>query len=124
MELRIKQIVLKEILSLAANNYPNEIILLLRGKKNNEALVVTDYLFPPFGVSGKGFASFRASMLPIDFSIIGTAHSHPSGSVKPSVGDYHNFYGRVMVIIGKPFKTSNVAAYSKQGDSIPIRIIE
>jgi proteasome lid subunit RPN8/RPN11 len=62
-------------------------------------------------------------MLPIDFSIIGTAHSHPSGRVHPSIGDLHNFYGRVMVIMGKPYKSSNVAAFTKQGENIPVRVI-
>jgi proteasome lid subunit RPN8/RPN11 len=105
---------------LARKNHPNEIIVLLRGIKKGNDIYITDYLLPPFGTGGKGFASFPSNLLPIDFSIVGTAHSHPSGVLKPSIGDFHNFYGRVMIILGPPYDESRVAAYYKSGERVPL----
>jgi proteasome lid subunit RPN8/RPN11 len=107
----------------ARNNHPNEIILLLRGKREGDDLHVTDFLLPPFGTGGRGFASFPTHMLPIDFSIIGTAHSHPSGVLQPSTADFHNFYGRVMMLLGPPYDKLRAAAYNKNGDLIPIKLV-
>jgi proteasome lid subunit RPN8/RPN11 len=123
MKLTIRDDLLREMLNLAENSQPNEVILLLRGHKKNNVLLVTEYLFPPLGIGGNGFASFHPSMLPIDFTIIGTAHSHPSGNTKPSLSDFHNFYGRVMLIMGKPYNLNNVSAHNKKGEEILIEII-
>lgn len=123
MKLTIREDLLKEMLNLAENSLPNEVILLLRGFRKKNILMVTEYLFPPLGVSGKGFAGFPPSMLPIDFTIIGTAHSHPSGNTRPSLGDLYNFYGSVMIIMGKPYISNNVSAHNKKGEEILIEII-
>ena len=114
--------VFKAMQEFAKNNHPHEIIVLLRGKKEGDEIKVTDFLLPPFGLGGKSFASFPTHMLPIDFSIMGTAHSHPSGVLRPSTADLHNFYGRVMMIIGPPYNRLNVAAYNKQGEQIPVKL--
>lgn len=105
----------------AKSNHPKEIIVLLRGKREKENIIITDFLLPPFGSGGNGFASFPVHMLPIDFTIMGTAHSHPTGNLRPSTTDLHNFYGRVMMIIGPPYHESRAAAYKKSGEQIPVR---
>jgi len=109
--------------ALAENNHPNEIVVLLRGNRSGDLFHITDYLIPPFGFGSRGSASFPAHMLPIDFSILGTAHSHPSGNLSPSTGDMHNFYGRLMMILGPPYSMNNVAAYTKQGKAIPVKVL-
>ena len=106
----------------ARAKHPNEIILLLRGEKKGKNIYITDFLHPPFGSGGKGYASFPSHMLPIDFSIIGTAHSHPSGNLRPSTGDLHNFYGRIMIIIGPPYSKTKAAAYTKRGEKVTLSI--
>ncbi len=117
----IDQNVFKAMQEFAKNNHPNEIIVLLRGSQREMIFIVTDFLLPPFGSGGKGFASFPSHMLPIDFTIMGTAHSHPSGVLKPSTGDFHNFYGRIMMIIGPPYDKPRAAAYYKSGEKIPVK---
>ena len=104
----------------AKSNHPKEIVVLLRGRKNGSDTLITDYLIPPFSVGGRNFTSFPSNILPIDFTIVGTAHSHPTGILKPSIRDFHNFYGRIMVIIGPPYNNSKVAAYNKNGDKLPV----
>lgn len=106
----------------AKNSHPHEVIVLLRGEKDGDNILVTDFLLPPFGLGGQGFASFPSHMLPIDFTIMGTAHSHPSGVLRPSTGDLHNFYGRIMMIIGPPYDEPNVAAYRKNGKRVSVKL--
>ena len=109
--------------SLAEENHPKEIVVLLRGNQSGNDFHISEYLFPPFGFGSRRSASFPAYMLPIDFSILGTAHSHPSGNLSPSTGDMHNFYGRLMMIFGPPYSMDNVAAYTNQGKAIPVKVV-
>lgn len=122
MRIMVPEGLLLDMMDMARDVHPREMILLLRGKRRGEEITVTEYLFPPFGGGGRGFASFPAHMLPIDFTIVGTAHSHPSGNLRPSVGDLHNFYGRVMVILGPPYTREAVRAYDKGGEEQEVYI--
>lgn len=115
--------VFEAIQEFAKNSHPHEIIVLLRGEKDGDNILITDFLLPPFGSGGQGFASFPSHMLPIDFTIMGTAHSHPSGVLKPSTGDLHNFYGRIMMILGPPYDEPSVAAYRKNGKRVPVKLV-
>lgn len=110
------------ILSFAQDIHPNEVVLLLRGKRKKDAIFIEEFLFPPFASSGRGFAQFPPHMLPIDFSILGTAHSHPSGSAKPSTIDVNRFYGRIMMIVAYPYREESVIVYNSKGESLPIII--
>ena len=115
----MSQRLLMSILESAREAYPNEIILLLRGKQKGERIEVTDLIIPPLATKGVGFSSFPIHMLPIDFSLIGTVHSHPSGTLIPSTHDLNHAFGKVFMIIGYPFLTTeNVAIYNHSGDFI------
>ncbi len=122
MRIVVPEGLLLNMMDMARDVHPREVILLLRGKRKGDEITVTEYLFPPFGTGGRGFASFPTHMLPIDFTIVGTAHSHPSGNLRPSVGDLHNFYGRVMVILGPPFTLDAVRAYGRGGEEQEVYI--
>jgi len=64
-------------------------------------------------------------MLPIDLSIIGTAHSHPSGVLKPSITDLNKFYGRIMIIAAYPYRTEkDLAVFDGEGKRIGYKIID
>jgi proteasome lid subunit RPN8/RPN11 len=120
--IKLYESVLEGIQALAEDNHPNEIIVLLRGKRESGDLIITEYLIPPFGFGGRRSASFPAHMIPMDLTLIGTAHSHPSGNVTPSIGDSHNFYGRIMMIVGPPYSQQNLAIYNKRGESLEVEI--
>jgi proteasome lid subunit RPN8/RPN11 len=122
MRLKIPILLFKNAQQFAMNNHPNEIVLLLRGKMENEDIIVENLLFPPMGVGGPDFASFSPNMLPIDFSIMGILHSHPSGKLLPSPRDLNNMYGRIMMIIGPPYFLNSVAAFKKNGERIQVEI--
>jgi len=105
--------------------YPKETFLLLRGKKSKNVIRVSDLVVPPLAVYGYGFANLPLHMLPIDFSIVGTVHSHPSGNVNPSAVDLNHFFGRILMIVGFPFADAqNVAVYNSNGEKMPLQVTE
>ncbi|MGI0010939.1 MAG: Mov34/MPN/PAD-1 family protein [Nitrosopumilaceae archaeon] len=110
------------ILTYCKMNHPNEGILILRGKSNKGNVVIDGLVIPPFSHTGPTFAGFPSSFLPFDPSYVGTVHSHPSGSVQPSVTDLHNFFGFVTVIVKSPYEDEDIFAFDRDGNSLPITI--
>ena len=116
---------LDTVLEGAKQLYPRESFLLLRGKKSKDVVCVSDLIVAPFAVHGKGFASFSSHMLPIDFSIVGTVHSHPSGNIQPSNTDLNHMFGRVVMIVGYPYESEqNVAIYDSNGEKLGLEVAE
>ena len=116
---------LDTILEGAKQLYPRESFLLLRGKKSKDVVCVSDLIVAPFAVHGKGFASFSSHMLPMDFSIVGTVHSHPSGNTQPSHTDLNHMFGRVVMIVGYPYESEqNVAVYDSSGEKLGFAITD
>lgn len=112
----IKQEVFDSLLTHAKMCYPKESILLLRGAEAKDKIMVNEVVIPPFSVYGDVFSSFLLNTLPIDFSIIGVAHSHPSGVLQPSVEDLNNFYSRIMVITSYPYDSEkDLAVFTRDG---------
>lgn len=121
----IKLEILEAIFEGARHLYPRETILMLRGKKSKDVIQINDLIIPPLATYGEGFASYPFHLLPMDFSLVGTVHSHPSGDKTPSDVDLNNFFGRVMMIVGFPYMTDqDVVAYNWSGEELPILIVE
>jgi len=115
--------ILEMILESARHLHPRETILLLRGKASKNVINVSDVLIPPLATYGRSFSAFPAHMLPIDFSIVGAAHSHPSGNLKPSVEDQNHSIGRIMLIVGFPYQgKESVAAYNRSGERLALEV--
>lgn len=120
----MKRRVISSILSYAKACHPREGILLLRGKIRGDIIRVEDVEVPPLSVRGEGFSSFPAHMLPMDFSIIGVAHSHPSGSLQPSTEDLNHFYGRIMVIVAHPYESeTDVIVINRRGETLNYEVV-
>ena len=114
---------LETILEGAKQLHPRESFLFLRGKKSKGVISISDLIVAPFAVHGRGFASFSPHMLPIDFSVVGTVHSHPSGNIKPSHVDLNYSFGRILMIVGYPFADENcVAVYSSDGEKLSLQV--
>jgi proteasome lid subunit RPN8/RPN11 len=104
--------------------YPKETILLLRGKKSKDTIRVEELVVPPLATYGHGFANIPLHMLPMDFSIVGTVHSHPSGNLTPSDVDFNHFFGRILMVVGFPFADErNVAVYNSRGEKLHLEIV-
>lgn len=121
---RFEESVADSILSSALDAYPNEAILLLRGKAGKDEILINDVLIPPLATHGRGFSNFPSIMLPMDLSVMGVSHSHPSGSLRPSIHDLNHFYGRIMVITAYPFQSySDIGVFNSHGDRLPHEVV-
>ena len=114
---------LDTILEGAKQLYPRESFLLLRGKKSKGVITVSDLVVAPFAVHGNGFASYTPHMLPMDFSVVGTVHSHPSGNIQPSHVDLNHMMGRILMIVGYPYADErSVAVYDSNGEKLVLQV--
>ena len=122
-EVSMSQELLDSIFEGAKRLYPRETILLLRGKKAKDALRIVDLVVPPLATYGHGFANYPLHLLPMDFSLVGTVHSHPSGNKTPSDVDFNHFFGRILMIVGFPYASQqDVAVYNSHGEKLPLLV--
>lgn len=123
-KVRFEKSVADSILTYALGSYPKEAILLIRGKAERNTIFIKDVLIPPLATHGLGFSGFPNIMLPMDLSIMGTSHSHPSGSLQPSIHDLNHFYGKIMIITAYPFQDYNdIGVFDGHGQKIPHEVL-
>ncbi|MFH1126292.1 MAG: Mov34/MPN/PAD-1 family protein [Candidatus Altiarchaeota archaeon] len=118
---RIRKEALEFILGVSRSLYPREFIGLLRAEEE----VITEVIVAP-AVYGSGFSYYKEHMLPVDHSIIGSVHSHPSSNVLPSKGDLHSFSkkGGVNLIVKYPYGSINdVVAYDRVGKIVELSVV-
>jgi proteasome lid subunit RPN8/RPN11 len=119
----IKKSVLGSLLTSGASTYPNEFGGILRSEDPG---IITDMLLIPGTTSGHRHANFQLYMLPVDLTVVGTAHSHPSGALHPSDADLTLFrhWGRIHIILGNPFRPWCWKAYNNSGDEVKLAVVD
>ncbi|MDG6221745.1 MAG: Mov34/MPN/PAD-1 family protein [Candidatus Bathyarchaeota archaeon] len=123
-EILIEKTVVDSILSYAQMCHPKESILLLKGKTDRKKIIINDVQIPPLATHGNTFSGFPLSRLPIDFSVIGVAHSHPSGVLCPSPTDLNHFYGKLMLITGFPYQTEqHIVVLDRNGNNLEYNVV-
>ena len=117
----IRRKVLRMILAASRDQFPNEFSAALRAKDG----IITEILLMPGTQSGRRSALPGIHNLPIDFSVAGSVHSHPSGYPIPSEADLHFFqqFGNVHIITASPFGENNWLAYDIRGNRINLEVI-
>ncbi|RLE51023.1 MAG: hypothetical protein DRJ21_00975, partial [Candidatus Methanomethylicota archaeon] len=78
-EVWITEDCMNTLLTIAKHAHPNETLLLLRGKIRRGIAFVEEVLIPPPIYTSPSLIAINPYRLPIDFTIIGIAHSHPNG---------------------------------------------
>lgn len=121
--LTLQRHVADSIITYAKTCHPNEGILILQGQTKKSNIVVDGLVVPPFASHGPYYSGFPTYELPFDLSYIGTAHSHPGGSNRPSLEDLNNFYGFVSVIINYPYSESDIGAFDRNGNKVHVEIV-
>ena len=107
--------IIDSVITYAKSWHPNEGILILQGKKEKNVIRITGLIIPPFSSHGPYYSGFPVYELPFDLSYIGTIHSHPSGSNRPSLEDLNHFFGLVSLIICYPYDDGNIGAFDRNG---------
>jgi len=123
LTITIKRTLIDGILAYSRDTHPKEILLLLRGAKDN-GFQINEFVIPPSAIRGLGFSTFKPDRIPFDLSILGTVHSHPSGELSPSTHDLNHFYGRIMMIVAYPYSSiEDIAIYDGRGRAVPFKTI-
>jgi proteasome lid subunit RPN8/RPN11 len=121
--LTLRRHVADSIITYAKSCHPNEGILILQGKAKKDNILVDGLVVPPFASHGPYYSGFPTYDLPFDLSYIGTAHSHPGGSNRPSLEDLNNFYGFISVIISYPYSDVDIGAFDRNGNKVRVEIV-
>jgi proteasome lid subunit RPN8/RPN11 len=122
---RITRKCLDLIFESSKSNYPQEFGALLRVDRVNKNTIVEVVLLPGT-ISGDSHAIFHLHMLPVDYSVVGTVHSHPSALALPSDADLDLFghFGKVHLIVGvPPFGVVSWKAYDYKGQEVALEIV-
>ena len=110
--------VIDGIISYSKMHHPYEAILILEGNRKKGEIYINNLVIPPFSVHRSFYSSFLINELPFDLKYVGTAHSHPSGTSRPSVEDLNHFYGLISIIICYPYDELDIHAYNSSGKEI------
>lgn len=112
------------ILESSRSVYPREFAGLLRVDDVLKDTIIELVLLPGT-ISGDSHAIFKLHMRPIDFSLVGTIHSHPSPSYHPSEADKALFrkYGKVHMIVAYPFDEQSWQGYDGNGEMLKLQVI-
>ncbi len=113
--------ILKLMFAAAKDTHPNEFACVLRAHEG----VITEILLVPGTQSGNRSAILHLHMLPIDLSVVGSAHSHPTPNAIPSRADLNLFsrFGPLHIIIGYPYTMDTWKAYSRDGIEVELKIV-
>jgi len=117
----IRADVLEMISEAAVETYPNEFIAVLRAEEG----VITELLILPGTIQGDSFSQIQLHMLPIDFTVVGSVHSHPGHSNRPSEADLNFFsnFGGVHIITCMPYDNTSWKSYNVKGERIQLQVV-
>jgi len=118
---KIKRELLKMIMEASKSSYPDEFGAFLRAKHG----IIYELVMLPGTLSGGRSVIYNLMMKPIDFTIVGSVHSHPSGVPLPSEADLRMFSrtGDVHIIVAYPYTLTSWKAYNRIGEEIDVKVI-
>jgi proteasome lid subunit RPN8/RPN11 len=121
---KIKRNCLELIFECAKSNHPREFGGFLRIDENAKD-TISELVILPGTISGDYHAIFKMHMLPIDFTIVGTVHSHPSPYPRPSEADLNLFqkHGKVHIIVASPYNEKTWRAYNSLGQEKNMQVV-
>lgn len=113
---------LDSALASGRSSYPNEFGGVLRAEPPG---TISELLLLPGTTAGRRHANFQLYMLPVDLTVVGTVHSHPSGALRPSDADLRLFrsWGRRHLIVGQPFGPGSWRAYDGNGRETVLSVV-
>ncbi|WP_373838861.1 Mov34/MPN/PAD-1 family protein [Methanospirillum sp.] len=114
----IQKDTLELLLAMGRESHPREFAALLSAKSG----IISDINLIPGSIGGKASAQVPFDMVPLGMNIIGSAHSHPNGIIRPSDADIRFFSvsGSRHIIVGDPYGPDDWGCFSPDG--IPVRL--
>ena len=117
----IRQEILLLLLQIAKENHPHEFVALLRERNG----FIDEVNLLPGTTSGEDSAQMLFDMMPLDTHLAGSAHSHPSGAIRPSSADV-NFFprtGKYHLIIGFPYGKNDWKCFTADGEPYEMQVV-
>ena len=115
---KIKRSLIEDLFESAKNYYPDEFMCFLSGNKKEQ--IIEEFVFLP-NTSGRNYASIYDSVIPIDATMIGSVHSHPSGRAMPSDAD-KKFFRRYLINIIISIRENKINFFDKDGKEIQVQV--
>lgn len=117
----VRRSVLQMAAEAAKASYPQEFGCMLRVEKG----VIAELILVPGTIQGDRHAIFQFHMLPVDRSIKGTLHSHPSPHPYPSDADFALFekHGSIHIIYGRPYGPGDWRCYDHAGTPRSLKVV-
>jgi proteasome lid subunit RPN8/RPN11 len=118
---KIEREVLETIIESAKAAHPNEFAGALRA----EGDTITAVLLVPGTVQGARHAVIRMNRLPVDRSVVGVVHSHPSKTARPSKEDLQLFgkHGHTHIIIHHPYDETTWRTWNHRGEPVQLDVV-
>ncbi len=104
----------------ARSVHPDEFLCMLREKDG----IISELVLLPGTVYGDSHSFMSDWMAPVDFSLVGTVHSHPGYSNEPSDEDldYFSNMGGIHIITCMPYDEKSWKAYNSMGEHVELEI--
>jgi proteasome lid subunit RPN8/RPN11 len=114
----VEKEVIDNIIELAKQTHPKEFVAFLEGKIKDKALTIYGLAYQEYEASTN--ATWSKINFPVMANIVGSVHSHPGPSNRPSNADLNFFSKRgiVHMIIKMPYRQEDIQGYDLKGDKI------
>jgi len=118
---KISKNLLLDLFDACRETYPNEFFAYL-GKTED---IIDYFVAVPIFYQSEDSVSYWKHLSPVDFSVVGTIHSHPSGMPIPSRADLASFSkeGNIHVIVSYPYTLETLAFYDRNGKRIFLELV-
>ena len=109
------------ILEASKSSHPHEFAALLR---ENDG-IISEMLLVPGTTSNDTSARMLLDMMPLDLSVVGSAHSHPVHDLRYSDADLHMFgaKGIYNIIVAFPYGENDWVCYDPHGRRVSLPVI-
>jgi proteasome lid subunit RPN8/RPN11 len=110
------------VLEASKSSHPHEFAVLLREVDG----VISEMLLVPGTTSNDTSARMLLDMMPLDLSVVGSAHSHPVPDLRYSDEDLHMFgaKGIYNIIVAYPYGEQDWVCYNPRGQRVDLPVIE
>ncbi|MFX1590984.1 MAG: Mov34/MPN/PAD-1 family protein, partial [Promethearchaeota archaeon] len=118
---KIKRELLDGFLALCRENHPKEFLGILKMENN----IFTEFILPPGAITSRTSGVFFQNRLPINRYYQGSIHSHPSGTLFPSLQDLNSVFKgyKFHFIVGFPYTLNNIKCFEKDGTELQFKVI-
>jgi proteasome lid subunit RPN8/RPN11 len=115
-EVRVDREVLESVIYYSKKSYPNEFLAFFDGEIKDKILYITGLIFLP-GERSQSSAIIHTEMIPMNTKYMGSVHSHPGPSARPSDADLMTFsrHGYFHMIVCLPYSIETFKSYDRYG---------